>query len=447
VGGNITYTNGVGTENTTLTLNGGTLNMGGFNIGSATTVVGSGAGSLNFQAGTLSNLLELNGGAVLTKTTAGTLILEGTNTYSGVTLISTGTLQIGSGVTTGTLGSNSVTNNGTLDFKRSNTYTVTNDISGTGTVVQSGSGTTILTGNNSYGNTNITGGTLNAGSANALGTTGTISFGGGTLQYSSNNNTDYSSRFSTAAGQAYNIDTNGQNVTYATGFSSAGGSLNKLGAGSLTLQGTTNLGAGSSAAVSAGALSVNGVLTASTVTVAGTLQGIGTVNGTTTIGSTGTLSPGSSVGTLTFNNDLSLTSGSTFVAEITNATTYDQVIINSGGSINLGGSTLSFSINAGYVPDQFDRIFIVRNDSAGASGTFTNYAQDSSIAANLNGGQSLFISYTGDFTTGAISGGNDVVIYATPEPHHIMFICVGVLGLGLLIRRRWFKKGELMAAA
>ena len=47
----------------------------------------------------------------------------------------------------------------------------------------------------------------------ALGSTGTISFGGGALQHSASNTTGYSARFSTAAGQAYGVDTNGQNVT------------------------------------------------------------------------------------------------------------------------------------------------------------------------------------------------------------------------------------------
>ena len=51
---------------------------------------------------------------------------------------------------------------------------------------------------------------LSLANAGALGTAGTIRFGGGTLQYTSSNVTDYSARFSTADNQPFNIDTNGQ---------------------------------------------------------------------------------------------------------------------------------------------------------------------------------------------------------------------------------------------
>ena len=43
---------------------------------------------------------------------------------------------------------------------------------------------------------------LKASTTTKTGTTGNISFGGGTLQYTSNNTTDYSSRFSEAANMA-----------------------------------------------------------------------------------------------------------------------------------------------------------------------------------------------------------------------------------------------------
>ena len=48
-------------------------------------------------------------------------------------------------------------------------------------------------------------------------------------------NYDYSPYFSNAAGRAYNVDTNGQNVTWATALTSSGGSLTKSGSGTLTL--------------------------------------------------------------------------------------------------------------------------------------------------------------------------------------------------------------------
>jgi MYXO-CTERM domain-containing protein len=107
-------------------------------------------------------------------------------------------------------------------------------------ITKTGTKIVILTGANTYtGTTNIGGGEINvsasdSGTAGPLGI-GPIVFSGGSLQYSAANQYDYSSRFSTANGQAYSIDTNGQNVTYATALNSSGGSLTKQGLGQLTL--------------------------------------------------------------------------------------------------------------------------------------------------------------------------------------------------------------------
>src|SRR5207237_1464727 len=67
---------------------------------------------------------------------------------------------------------------------------------------------------------------------------GNITIRGSTHQYSASNTFDYSSRFSSALNQAYSIDTNSQNVTFASPLTSSGGSLTKLGSGALTLSGT-----------------------------------------------------------------------------------------------------------------------------------------------------------------------------------------------------------------
>ena len=71
------------------------------------------------------------------KTGAGTLILAGNNLYSGTTTVSAGTLQIGNGGTTGSLGSGAVTNNASLVFNRSASTTLGNAISGSGSLTAS----------------------------------------------------------------------------------------------------------------------------------------------------------------------------------------------------------------------------------------------------------------------------------------------------------------------
>lgn len=105
VTGNITRTGGAGTESATVTVDGGTLDMTGKNIGSGTAAV-----SLVAASGTLKNLGELNGGGAFTKTTAGTLTLEGVNTHTGDTTVSAGTLVVNNSSGSGT-GSGSVTVN------------------------------------------------------------------------------------------------------------------------------------------------------------------------------------------------------------------------------------------------------------------------------------------------------------------------------------------------
>ncbi len=105
-------------------------------------------------------------GQSLTKTGAGTLILNAENTYTGGTTISDGTL-IANNVEA--LGTGNVTDNATLELNTGGDFT--NNISGSGQVVKSGDKTLTLSGINSYtGGTTISGGTLIATHVNALGT-------------------------------------------------------------------------------------------------------------------------------------------------------------------------------------------------------------------------------------------------------------------------------------
>jgi autotransporter-associated beta strand protein len=143
-----------------------------------------------------------------------------------------------------------------------------------GGITKSGTnGRLVLGGDNSYtGGTSISGGSVEITHANALGTSGTISFGGGTLLYGTGVNVDLSSRFSTAASQTYRIDTAANNVTWASALSSTGGSLVKSGTGSLTLDGdntysgVTTLNAGKIIATSATAFGDSHPTTATNIT-------------------------------------------------------------------------------------------------------------------------------------------------------------------------------------
>ncbi len=105
-------------------------------------------------------------GQSLTKTGAGTLILNAENTYTGGTTISDGTLVA---TNVEALGTGNVTDNATLELNTGGDFD--NAISGSGQVVKSGDETLTLSGANSYtGGTTISGGTLVATNVEALGT-------------------------------------------------------------------------------------------------------------------------------------------------------------------------------------------------------------------------------------------------------------------------------------
>jgi fibronectin-binding autotransporter adhesin len=111
--------------------------------------------------GVLSGAITGTGGLI--KTGDGTAALTGTNTYGGATAVQGGTLQLGNGGATGTLGVGPATlaAGTTIAFNRNNTYSVANTISGPGTLAQIGTGTTTLSAvADSVDNTTVTGGTL-----------------------------------------------------------------------------------------------------------------------------------------------------------------------------------------------------------------------------------------------------------------------------------------------
>ena len=103
-----------------------------------------------------------SGPTSLIKAGTGTQILSGANTYTGVTTISGGILQIGNGGTSGSLGTGNTTNNASLVFNRSDASSYSGVISGTGSVTKEGAGTQTLSGYaTSYaGATTVNGGTL-----------------------------------------------------------------------------------------------------------------------------------------------------------------------------------------------------------------------------------------------------------------------------------------------
>ncbi|MFA9438637.1 autotransporter outer membrane beta-barrel domain-containing protein [Uliginosibacterium sp. sgz301328] len=111
----------------------------------------------------------VSGSGTLEQRGAGTTILSANNTYTGGTLISGGTLQIGNGGTTGDVVGD-IVDNGVLVVNRSDTKSIQGVISGSGRLVQGGTGTLVLAADNNYaGGTSIDAGTLQLGDGGTAG--------------------------------------------------------------------------------------------------------------------------------------------------------------------------------------------------------------------------------------------------------------------------------------
>ena len=295
--------------------------------------VGDGtATGANYTATIASNL---TGATQLVKTDAGTLVLSGSNSYTGGTAINGGTLRIASDTNLGAAGGVSF-NGGALNTTASftsartvdlagagiiltdagTTLTLSGIVSGAGALTKDGAGSLVLTNANTYtGGTTISAGTLQIGNG---GTTGSITG-------------DVTNNGVLAVNRS-------DNLTFAGAITGAG-ALTKTGIGSLILTGVNTytggttisggrvqLGDGTTAGSIVGDVALAGGLlwfqtpAAITQTFAGTISGNGDVakaaNGTTVLTGANTYSGQTSVtaGTLLINGDQSGATGLTAVA-------------------------------------------------------------------------------------------------------------------------------------
>ncbi|MCL9057116.1 autotransporter outer membrane beta-barrel domain-containing protein [Salmonella enterica subsp. enterica serovar Enteritidis] len=271
-------------------------------------------------------------GQSLTKTGAGTLILNAENTYTGSTTISEGTL-IATNVEA--LGTGNVTDNATLEMNTGGDFD--NAISGSGQVVKSGDETLTLSGANSYtGGTTISGGTLVATNVEALGS-GDVT-DNAVLEL--NTGGDFTNAIS-GSGQVVKsgdktLTLSGAN-SYTGGTTISGGTLvasnvEALGTGDITDNATLELNAGGDFANNIGG--TGSVVKSGDETL--TLSGANSYTGGTTI-SGGTLVASNvealGTGDVTDNATLELNTGGTF----------DNAISGSGQVVKSGDETLTLS--------------------------------------------------------------------------------------------------------
>ncbi|EKY7676500.1 autotransporter-associated beta strand repeat-containing protein, partial [Salmonella enterica subsp. enterica serovar Dublin] len=136
--------------------------------------------TLALSQGTLDN--NVTGGGQIVKSGSDELIVTGDNTYSGGTTITGGTLTADHA---DSLGSGDIDNSGVLKVGEGD---LENTLSGSGSLVKTGTGELTLSGGNDYsGGTTIIGGTLTADHADSLGTgavanSGVLQVGEGELE-------------------------------------------------------------------------------------------------------------------------------------------------------------------------------------------------------------------------------------------------------------------------
>jgi fibronectin-binding autotransporter adhesin len=272
----------------------------GYGTGTAPVAVDTNGNNVTFA----SSLGSLNNNGGLTKYGSGTLTLTAAMGYGGTTSIVGGTLQVGNG-TSGSLpgGSsvvissgaalgvdspnstsmnNAISNAGTISGNQGSgiTDTLSGNIGGAGVLTQSGSGSLILSGSNSYsGATTINSGTLAAGSTNAFSLTSAVTIAN--AADTALNITGYNNTIGSLAGggtlggnvvlgsSQLTIGSDNTNTTFAGAISGIG-SISKTGSGTLTLTGSSSFSGGGN--VSAGILNLQnssalGTSTSNTFTV------------------------------------------------------------------------------------------------------------------------------------------------------------------------------------
>ncbi len=446
-------------------------------------------------SGTVSDLSGYAGMQVV-KTGAGTMVLGGVNVFAGNVTVAEGVVKatalgdkgvagnLGAG-TTVTLGSDG--HNGTLSLSTAGVRYTNRDFvlaeGGSGTIhvsdyidisgVIGGDGDLIKTGtndgghnsgsrlslsaNNTYtGDTYIMEGVVQvARNGGAIPDTSNVYIAGGTgngrLRLVHHGEA-INGLFGDGIVQTYNLQNQTLTVGAANGDGSFSGtiepgiSLIKAGTGTQILSGANTY--TGTTTVNAGALLVNGTHTGGglyTVNANATLGGTGVIGSLATIADGGRLSPGASIGLLTFGDVLTLETGAAIQWEFSNAgdagTGYDSI----------AGTTLSLPYVEGYDPEVDDRLLVL--DITGLDG----YSLSAGDRFTLFAGDDLYLGQTlldvGDDVTGifefadniqwwgtwevtvdSFNSGN-LILTAVPEPTMLLLVAFALPWLAVRGRR------------
>ncbi|WP_268968722.1 autotransporter outer membrane beta-barrel domain-containing protein [Tritonibacter mobilis] len=440
--------------------------------GDALSIGAAGGGTFNIDGGvttTVASIIEDGAGKVVRKAGGGTLVLSGANTHSGGVDLLGGVLSVASdqnlGAAPGGLrfdgGVLKVTGTGYTGTARDiliggdgggfdiadadNTFSLSQDITGTGDLLKKGDGTLVLGGTNGYRDTLVEAGTLagNAGSISGdIGNGATVVFdqagdasfsgnigslngtegamikrGAGVLTLSGASTLGWSvetgglvtdaGRFAgdvdIASGASLNFDQN--TATNYAGVLSGAGGFSVIGSGAVTLigdssgfTGLTSFSNGSLIVGTAAGGALGGSIMLGPDSQLGGTGTIGAAGSTVTITAGGTHAPGNSIGVQTITGNY--VNHGMLAIEVT-PTAADKVIVQ--GTVDISGATLALTgtpLTAADWPILNGPYIILDNQGAGAvAGTFA------SVTNNL-----LFLDETVDYAGG---DGNDISLELT----------------------------------
>ncbi|MES2439688.1 MAG: autotransporter-associated beta strand repeat-containing protein [Verrucomicrobiota bacterium] len=442
------------------------------NVTGGTVAAGTDIRLLSLQAGTAGAtslaVVNVGGGVGQARITTGNSATQGlnlaqTNTVAGATgvlnLLANGTLVTGRVLGTQTAATTHFNfNGGKLEVTAINAGTIFNDATLDAVNVYSGGGTIDNSGTAITINRGLLAPTASGVSGTSLAVTGggsgyigaplvklTGGTGTGATGYAVLTAGVVSSVVITSPGIGYSpgdtltasffgggFTTPATNMTGIAVAANTSGGMTFSGSGTTILSGTsTYTGA---TVVSAGTLLVNGALgnTAVTVQTGATLGGtngtIGSAGASVTVNAGGTLAPGSSIGALAVNGNVTV--NGTFAYEYDGGTPSGDVL-DVNGMLTLNNATLSLADFGGDSYTVGDKFTLAAYDLLGIGSSFNGYADDTAYVFN---GGSWRLDYN-DATAGTNGGvgSNYITITAVPEPASLLLGALGLLGL---LRRR-----------